>query len=275
MFVSWLRQNNNSVSLPRKTSSRDHYLTTSRTAVVEAALYCCSERRSPTVFFYCDECHEALDGSYILSSFIKQLCGHLLTSRHCPEEVLIEIRKFFGPKQIQPDFEDLKDIFIQLFPYVSDTIYIIDGFDVLDQKHSNSLLGLIRSLFCSSSSSKGSRILLFSRDQVPGYINVATFMPGIRHISTSANVMQDIKAYIETSIADKTMYRKLTDNTVLVEDIKRTLLCDSSGMYDTKHSPMETNSADCLLTCIGFYGCISSWRSSGTHATQMRKYVWL
>ncbi|GAB1193391.1 hypothetical protein APSETT444_002607 [Aspergillus pseudonomiae] len=151
-----------------------------------------------------------------------------------PEDVKTEIRKFFGPKPIQPDFEDLKYIFSRLFHSVPDAVYIIDGLDVLSQNHGKALLGLIQSLFCFSRPPQGSRILLLSRDQVPGYINIATFMPGIRQISTSGNVMEDIESYIEASIIDKTMCRKLTDDAVLVEDIKRTLLTKSSGMYDSK-----------------------------------------
>jgi len=44
--------------------------------------------------------------------------------------------------------------------------------------------------------------------------------------------MGDIQRYIETSIIDKTMSRKLTDDRHLLEDIKRVLLTESSGMYD-------------------------------------------
>ncbi|KAE8406637.1 hypothetical protein BDV37DRAFT_280595 [Aspergillus pseudonomiae] len=211
------------------------------TAVVEAALYHYPENRSPTVFFYCEnEYHRSLDSSYILSSCIKQLCDFLhTTSRPYPEDVKTEIRKFFGPKPIQPDFEDLKYIFNRLFHSVPDAVYIIDGLDVLSQNHGKALLGLIQSLFCFSRPPQGSRILLLSRDHVPGYINIATFMPGIRQISTSGNIMEDIEAYIEASIIDKTMCRKLTDDTVLVEDIKRTLLTESSGMFLWVHLQLE------------------------------------
>ncbi|KAE8384965.1 hypothetical protein BDV23DRAFT_176621 [Aspergillus alliaceus] len=211
------------------------------TAVVDAALYCDSEHRSPTVFFYCEnECHGTLDGSYILSSFIKQLCEVLrLISRSYPEDVIIELRKFFGHEQTQPDFEDLKDVFMRLFHYVPGTIYIIDGFDALDHKHGKSLLRLFQSLFCSVKPRQESRILLLSRDQVPGYINIATFMHGISQISTSANVMPDIETYIETSVTDKTMCRKLTDDTTLVEEMKRTLLTESSGMFLWVHLQLE------------------------------------
>jgi hypothetical protein len=56
-------------------------------------------------------------------------------------------------------------------------------------------------------------------------------MPGIRQISTSANVMQDIETYIGSSITDKTMCRKLTDDPLLIEEIRQGLLAESSGMY--------------------------------------------
>lgn len=175
----------------------------------------------------------ALDASAILSSFIKQYCEFLSrTSRPYPEDVAREIKKFFGHKRVQPDLEDLKDIFTRFFHYVSDTIYVVDGVDALDRDHARSLLELFRSLFHDSGPQRGSRILLLSRDQVPGYINITIFMPGIRQISTSANVIQDIRTYIESSITDKTMRRKLTDDPLLIKEIQLRLLAESSGMYD-------------------------------------------
>ncbi|KAJ5556370.1 hypothetical protein N7494_000285 [Penicillium frequentans] len=203
------------------------------TAVIEAAKY---ELGSPTVFFYCEgDGHAGLDVSSILSSLIKQLCEYLhrmhRMHRPYPEGVAKEIRKFFGDKRVKPDFDDLKDIFTHLFHHTPDTIYVVDGVDALDQKHAKSLLELVRLLFIDTTPQQQSRILLLSRDQVPGYININTFIPGIRQISTSANVMQDIKTYIESSIIDKNICRKLTDDPVLIEKVRQRLLAESSGMF--------------------------------------------
>lgn len=130
-----------------------------------------------------------------------------------------------------PDFEDVKDLFIQIFYHVPNTIYVIDGIDALDGENSKCLLKLIQSIFCGRKSLNGARILLFSRDHIEGYINISTFIPGIRRISTSANVMGDIKTFLEVTIIDKTMHRKLTDDTQLLEELKSALLTESTGMY--------------------------------------------
>lgn len=198
--------------------------------MIDAAKY---EFGSPTVFFYCMNEHPAaLDASSILSSFIKQLCELLQrASRPYPEDVASEIRKFFGRNRVKADLDDLKDIFTRFFPHVPDTVYVVDGIDALDREHAKSLLEFFRSLLVDPRTQQGSRILLLSRDQVPGYININTFMPGIRQISTSGNIMQDIQSYIESSITDKTMYRKLTDDPSLLEEIRQRLLAESSGMY--------------------------------------------
>jgi hypothetical protein len=211
-------------------------LTINRTAVVEAAKYRYSELRAPIVVFYCENEHYgSLQASYILSSFIKQLCEFLrYSSRPFPEDIIRKVRRFFGHDRTAPDFEDLKDIFILLFYYVPNTIYVLDGFDALNQEHIKGLLTFIRPLFCDPKPPQGSRILLLSREQIPGYINITTFMPGTCQISTSVNVMRDIQIYIETSVDDKTMCRKLTDDRSLLDDIKRVLLTESSGMYDNK-----------------------------------------
>lgn len=73
--------------------------------------------------------------------------------------------------------------------------------------------------------------MLLSRDHIEGYINISTFIPGIRHISTSANVTGYIEHFIEISIVDKTMHRKLTDDRQLLEELKSALLAESAGMY--------------------------------------------
>lgn len=172
-----------------------------------------------------------LDASSVLCSFIQQLCELLQrASTPCPPDITRSIIKFFGHKRIKPDLEDLTGIFTCLFPHVKNTIYVIDGVDALDRNDAKSLLGLFRSLFVDSLLREGSRILLLSRDQVPGYINLVTFMPGIRHISTSANVMRDIESYIDSSITDKTLIRKLTDDHLLVAEIRQRLLSESLGM---------------------------------------------
>ncbi|KAJ5923674.1 hypothetical protein N7454_008919 [Penicillium verhagenii] len=223
------------------------------TAIIDAAKY---DLRRPTVFFYCEnDHHAALNALSILSSFIKQLFSFLQQAAiPFSEDVSKQITKHFGHKRVTPDLEDLKDIFTLLYPCAPGTIYVVDGVDALDREQAKSILSLFRSLFLDSSPSEGSRILLFSRDQVPGYINIDTFMPGIHRISTSANVMQDIETYIEASITDKTMCRKITDDPMLAAEIPRKLLIESSEMFlwvylqleiiwDTCHTDAEIRSA--------------------------------
>ncbi|KAL4778137.1 hypothetical protein BJX76DRAFT_352839 [Aspergillus varians] len=224
-------------------------------SVVEAAMHRNPQGRSPTVFFYCEnEYRGTLNGSYILTSFIRQLSEFLLlTARPYPEDIIPKIDKFFGPERFQPDLTDLQDIFISLFHFVPDTIYVLDGIDALEQKDSKYLLALIQLLSKFSRPSSGSRFLLFSRDLFPGYINIATFIPGIRHILTYGNVMQDIEVYITTSMTDKSLYRRLTDNVTLLEEVKQIILTKSSGMFlwvylqleiiwDTCHTDAEIRS---------------------------------
>ena len=110
------------------------------------------------------------------------------------------------------------------------TTYILDGLDTLDKEDSERLLRVFQSLFCGPRSPHGSRILLLSREQIPGFIDIATAMPAIRQISTSCNVMRDIEVYIETRITDKMMLKRLTDDRQLLDEIKRILLLESSGM---------------------------------------------
>ncbi|PON28229.1 hypothetical protein TGAM01_v202723 [Trichoderma gamsii] len=232
MCISWIWQNNDSVRLANHLLLYNS-LTTNRTAVIDAAQTQLSEDKFPVVFFYCDYGYSGeLDASYIVSSFIKQICEFLYQQfGYYPENVASDLRKFFGPKRIQPDFDDLQVVFSRLCRSVPDTIYIIDGVDALQEAHAIRFLKFIQRLFCSSDASQGPRILLLSRDQVPGYINIGTFIHGIYQISISTNAEQDIKHYIETSIDEKMKYRTLTNDVSLLNEIKNTLLTESSQMF--------------------------------------------
>jgi hypothetical protein len=137
---------------------------------------------------------------------------------------------FFGKMRVVPDFDDLKDVFIQLFYHIPDTVYIIDGLDALNLDQNKELLEVFRFLLCGSRSPQESRMLVFSREQLPGYTGVPLFMAGIHHISTTSNVMPDLQTYIDRSVTNKLMSRKLTDNVVLLDEVKQVLLKESSGM---------------------------------------------
>ncbi|KAL2853302.1 hypothetical protein BJY01DRAFT_259317 [Aspergillus pseudoustus] len=202
------------------------------TTAVEAAKYRYPGRFAPTLFFYCeDDDRETLDAAYILSSLVKQLCEFLLvTTRSYPPDMECEIRRFFGDKRMQPDLRDLQNILNLVLGYVSDVVCIIDGLDALNQEQTKGLLECMQRL-CSSKRVEEFRVLLFSRDQIPGYINIATVIPGIRQIRTPGYVMPDIEVYIDSSIAEKTLYRRLTDNAALLDVVKQTLLDESLGMF--------------------------------------------
>ncbi|KAJ5368435.1 ankyrin repeat-containing protein [Penicillium cataractarum] len=203
-----------------------------KTAAVDAAKYRSSNHTASTAFFYCESDRpDELNGLYILSSLIKQLCEYLRAKyRRCPDDIVDALNRFFGKKRVVPDFDDLKDIFIQLFHIIPDTVYIIDGLDTLSPEQSKDLFELFRSLFYGSGSPPESRLLVFSREQLPGYTGIPLFMAGVRQISTTSNVMPDLHTYIDTSITDKLMSRKLTDDLALLDEVKRVLLEESSGM---------------------------------------------
>ncbi|KAK2593037.1 hypothetical protein QQS21_009245 [Conoideocrella luteorostrata] len=260
------------------------------TAAVDATKSYAAERHSVAVFFYCgnNEYQGALDMFHILSSFIKQICGFLQQAgRPCPGDVTRGIQKFFGRDRTQPDVHDLKPIFTGLFYDVPDTIYIIDGIDALDQEQIKQLLPFFKKLFSDPRAPSGSKILLLSRDQLPGYINIATLIRGIREISTSKNVMRDIETYIETSFIDKTMYRNLSDDPLLIKEIKQVLLAKSNGMFlwvylqleilwDTCYTDAEIRSALATLpeTLEETYGrCVDRINFSDGRALKVLKWV--
>ncbi|RHZ62633.1 hypothetical protein CDV55_106452 [Aspergillus turcosus] len=216
-------------------------------AAIDAAKYRSMEHSAPTIFFYCESDRpDELNGTYILSSLIRQLCEYLRAkNKSYPNIVADTLNRFFGKKRVVPDFDDLKDVFIQLFYHIPDTVYILDGLDALNLDQSKDLFELFRFLFCGSRSPPESRILVFSREQLPGFTGIPLFMAGIHRISTTSNVMPDLQTYIDTSVTDKLMSRTLTDNLTLLDEVKQTLLKESSGMFLWVYLQLEILWQDC------------------------------
>ena len=177
-----------------------------------------------------------LKGSDLLASFIKQLLMYLATiCKPCPTEAENDIRKFFGAKRVEPDFDDLADIFSSLCAYTPKAIYLIDGLDAFDEKEVMKVLRIIQRLFGNRTEQNGSRILIFSRDQIAPFLDVIRFVPGTAHISTSLeNIASDIQLYIESAIEDKMYIRELSSDPALMKEVKQTLLKEASGMWVRK-----------------------------------------
>jgi hypothetical protein len=184
------------------------------------------------VYFYCENAQrDMLKGSNLLASFIKQLLTYFATiCKPCPAAVQEDIWKFFGKRRSVLDFDDLADIFSRLVTHTPEVIYVIDGLDEFDEKEVKKVLRIVRQLFGSKTQRNGSRMLIFSRDQIAPYLDIIQFVPGTVRISTSDNNRKDIQLYIETVIKDKMDDRELTNNSDLIEETKRRLLEGASGM---------------------------------------------
>ncbi|KAF7128361.1 hypothetical protein CNMCM5793_003091 [Aspergillus hiratsukae] len=221
--------------------------TMTASAAIDAAKYRSTEHTAPTVFFYCESDRpDELNGTYILSSLIRQLCEYLRAKNtSCPNDVKDTLNRFFGKKRVVPDFDDLKDVFIQLFYHIPDTVYILDGLDALNPDQTKDLFEFFRFLSRGSPSPPESRILVFSREQLPGFTGTPPLMAGIHRISTTSNVMPDLQTYIDTSVTDKLMSRTLTDNLALLDEAKQTLLKESSGMFLWVYLQLEILWQDC------------------------------
>ncbi|KAL3480208.1 hypothetical protein BJX99DRAFT_254802 [Aspergillus californicus] len=188
---------------------------------------------APTIFFYCetDRLHSE-HGTFILTSYINQLYHFLSkdpTTSYDVEKVRNSIASFFGPDRVQPDFENLEDILVEMNRLIPGATYIIDGLELLLEGDIRKLLKVLRSLLEFNESS--ARILVFSRDYLPGNIDISTAVPSISQISTSSNVGCDIEVYISESMNEKSIYKKLTNNAKLLEDMKQKLLEHSSEMF--------------------------------------------
>lgn len=203
------------------------------TAVVEAAKDNSRILGNAAVYFYCqNEQRDMLKGSDLLASYIKQLLLYLVViGKPYPVAVQEQIMKFFGTKHSEPDFDDLAEIFSSLLKYTPKTIYIVDGLDEFQEREVERVLRVVRQVFGGKSELHGSRILIFSRDQIAPYLNVTRFAPGTAHISVSLeDLTKDIQLYIDHKIEDKMSCRELTSDILLTKEIKQILLEKASGM---------------------------------------------
>ncbi|KAI9371409.1 purine and uridine phosphorylase [Aspergillus egyptiacus] len=227
-FQDWLNGRSPSLWCTGKIGSGKTLIATSAVDVVK----CHSAARSiPTVFFYCEtDTPCPIQGTSILTSFINQLYPFLTkkVANHVVGEVLRSMTTFFGPDRIEPDFEDLEEILIMLNCLIPETVFIIDGFESLAEDDVKKLLKLFRSLF---SSGPSVRILVSSREHLPGGYDIGKEILGVRQISTSSNVTHDIEIYINESFRERALYKKLTDNAELLEDVKKKLLSGASEMF--------------------------------------------
>lgn len=202
------------------------------TSVVEAAKRNSATSRDITAYFYCEhDQRDMLKASDIFASLIKQVLVHLAaTHRPCPPEVQEQIWKFFGREFTQPDFHDLYDIIISLSKNMIKIIYVIDGLDELDEKDTEILLRFAQKIFGSKAEQNGSRIAIFSREEIAPHLKVPLFIPDTVHISTSSSIPTDMPFYIKAVVEDKFSVCELNNDLALMEDIKKKLLEGASGM---------------------------------------------
>ncbi|GLA61111.1 hypothetical protein AtubIFM54640_001620 [Aspergillus tubingensis] len=186
---------------------------------------------APIIFFYCDVQYDS-DLSQLLSSFIRQLTEFIIKrAQQFSGNGQRMLQRYFGSEREVPGIDDLEDIFASLSSDVSYATYVIDGLDALEQVDARRLLTYLRSL-CRTGGDKaiGPRLLIFSREYFVGGTSVATYLPNVPQISTTYNVLQDIRVYIRESIADQMVLQQLTEDNQLIRDMENILLQESSGM---------------------------------------------
>ncbi|KAK2736278.1 hypothetical protein FQN57_000808 [Myotisia sp. PD_48] len=203
------------------------------TSVVEAAIRRSTHSgKAAAVFYYCEsDCRNALSSSDILSSFIKQLLLFLrIICKPWPLRLMETIQKFFGIERLDPMYSDLEDTFNLLVDFIPGSTFVLDGLDAVKEKEATMILRTLKRVFITTEGNF-SQILILSRPHI-GPLDVARLMTGALQISTSGNVLDDIRVYIRETINDKLTYRhELPGGQVILEELKERLIRESSGMF--------------------------------------------
>ena len=169
-------------------------------------------------YFYCESAQrEFLQASDLFESFIKQGLIYLASiQKPCPDSVMEKLKELYRYGGPERDLEDIVEIFSGLFHHLKAATYIIDGLDEFEHEEINHVLRVFRDLLYNTSQQK---LYLSSRKELHHNIDIAHILPDIKQVFISqSDSLEDIQLYIETKIADQS--RKLTDDLVLMEDVK-------------------------------------------------------
>lgn len=166
----------------------------------------------------------------LFESFLKQGLMYLaITHNKCPDSVSIQIRELYRYGGPERDPEDVVDIFSRFFKHFRTAVYVIDGLDELKDSERLRVVDTFRHLFTKS---KEQKLFISSRTQPHHNINMIHIIPNTKYIHVDQEKLEDIKYYIERKIAEKRrIARELTNDPVLIEDIKSRLLLGAKGMF--------------------------------------------
>lgn len=143
------------------------------------------------------------------------------------------INEAFKPERLPPPTEELVDLVKLLIDHFPPSVYIIDGFDGLDELQLQDMFSALRRVF-DDNNSHGSKLVLVSREVLGRGIDVNHQLTGLSQVYTIrltlAHLSNDIARFVEAQVNEQQIRRIITRNEKLLKDIKKKLKANSEKM---------------------------------------------
>lgn len=172
--------------------------------------------------------------SAMLRALIKQVL-ELLTKQvnTLPKEIETELFDMFNGTRAPPSIDNLASLLLKLINKVPRALYLMDGFDHLNEVQIQKFFSVLRTVF-GELNSHGSKIALFSRETLGKGIDIEKQLSTLTRIHilrlTLDHLSADIERYVEAQVNEQELKRTLSTNTALVSEIKAKLKAHSDKM---------------------------------------------
>lgn len=154
-----------------------------------------------------------------------------------PIDCSIAIKSVFGSSGVPPATEDLVDLLKLLIDAYPPSLYLIDGFDDLNELQIQDMFGALRRIFAANTQ-HGSKLVLISREILGRGINVEDQLTGLSQIYSVRlelfHLQADIDKFVEAQVKEQQLRRVITKDESLIKDIKKSLKANSDKMYEDR-----------------------------------------
>ena len=170
----------------------------------------------------------------MLCAMIKQmLLSCQRQSVALPSKVSQALRDIFEARKVLLTTDGLTTLFKAMVDVFPRTVYLIDGFDDLEERQIQDLFAVLRKVFVSGNP-HGSKLALFSRESLGRGIDIGEQLAplptkeGIR--LSLKHLSPDIAKFVDAEVDAQQLRRRITRNENLVMEIKEKLKGNSDKM---------------------------------------------
>lgn len=161
-----------------------------------------------------------------MRAMIKQLLSANFATVCFSSSLQNEIYDIFAQKGHRPSTDQLATVLQQLIDLAPQSVYLIDGFDDMDEYLIQKLFGILR-MFFRPQNPHGSKLALFAREVLGRGIEISNALQTIPHVFRIRldlkQLAGDIAAFVDAEVDRYRMDKTITTNDDLIREIKQKL----------------------------------------------------